>query len=384
MATKYKAYAITAPKEELQLQFRDLQSTVDNLPPEGVLVKVSVAGVCHTDLHLWHGGYQVGKTEKDMIKFAERPGMGYPKVPGHEIAGTVYTMGATAKEKSELRSGERVLVYSMGGCNACSICDAGNTNLCRVQCRDLGFVLDGGYAEYVVVPHYVLVFKVPTSIPTDMAALLPCSGLTAFSAVKKCLPVVERVKTWKMEVKVVVIGLGGLGQWALRFLRYCLGQDTKYKVIGIDTNEKKLEMAQKQGLMNAGFCFNPSEEPAQQSERFLSENDGKPHVILDFVNTTTTFAFSTQSLHCGGALIMVGLNGGLGELKLPLTVLGMYTIAGSYLGSFGELTELIALIEKHSISPPPLSHYQLDEATKALCDLEQGKIMGRAVLDVSS
>ena len=383
MAT-YKAYAITAAKEDLQLQLRDLQSTLKKVPPEGVLLQVHAVGVCHSDVHYWRGCYQIGKSEKEMLKFSERPGMSYPKVPGHEIAGTVYAMGSVAKEKSTLNSGERVIVYAMAGCCACSVCESGDVNLCNVKCQDVGLVVDGGFSEYVVIPHYMLVVKVPDTIAIEVAALLACSGLTAYSSIKKCLPVVQRVKSWKEDLSVLVIGLGGLGQWALQLLSHCLGQDIKYRVTGVDINNKKLEMAQKQGLVDATFVYNASEPPTQQAERFIAQIGGKPNVILDFVNTTSTFSFSIESLHKSGALILVGLNGGLGELKLPLTVLGMYTVVGSYFGKLDELKELLTLVGKQSIPSPPLSRYPLDDASKVIRELDQGKIMGRAVLDVIS
>ena len=124
------------------------------------------------------------------------------------------------------------------------------------------------------------------------------------------------------------------------------------------------------------------QEVAQEVDQFLSQFDGsKVHVILNFVNTTETFDFSVRLLHRTGILILVGLHGGLGELQLPMTVLSMHTISGVYTGSYSELSELIQLVSKHSIPNPPLIMYKLEDANKAMSDLDKGLILSRAILE---
>lgn len=381
MAT-YRAYGIPAPCKPLELKVCDLSSLISGLSKEGVVVKIHAAGVCHTDLHLWHGYYQVGKTTDEVIRFSDR-GMSYPKVPGHEIAGSVYAIGEHVLDhRSDLKLGERVLIYSWIGCDECNFCKAGDTNLCS-NSRELGFVKDGGYSEFVAVPHYRYVFKTPDSIPDPLATMLPCSGITAFSAIKKTLPTVKRVRKWGVEVTVMVLGLGGLGQWSLNLLKYCLDpEDVQYvKIIGVDISKEKIDLALQNQQINEGFQINTQLGASQEVDRFLTQFSGnKVHIVFNFVGTTASFDFSISVLHRVGMLVMVGLHGGVGELKLPVTVLNMHTICGSYTGSLSDLDELISLVSKHSIPGPPLVMYDLEDANKALSDLEKGLVLGRAIL----
>lgn len=387
MAT-YKTFIIPAPGEPLELRTRRLQDAVDSLPAEGVLVKIHAAGVCHTDLHLWHGYYQIGKKKDQIVRFADR-GLIYPIVPGHEIAGSVYHLGVQAQRHGDLKQGDRALVYPWIGCDECYLCRGGDPGLCS-KTRELGFVKDGGYSEFVVVPHYRYIFRTPDNITDSLAAMLPCSAITAFSAIKKILPTMRRVREWGVELVVVVIGLGGLGQWSLNLLKHCLDADSdthRMKVIGVEVNREKIDHALQNDLIDEGFHVNLVGEQApmavtQEAERFLAQFDGnKVHIVLDFANTTETFQFSISVLHRAGTLVLIGLHGGLGEVKLPQAVLSMYSIIGSYTGSLSELAELIGVVSKHPLpSPPPVQAYKLEEANKALNDLDEGLILGRAVL----
>lgn len=387
MAT-YQTFVVPAPGEPLELRTRNLQDVVSSLPAEGVLVKIRAAGVCHTDLHLWHGYYQIGKKKDQVLHFRDR-GLPYPIVPGHEIAGAVHRLGEQVESHSDLKLGDRVLIYPWIGCDKCYLCKGGDPGLCS-KSRELGFVKDGGYSEFVVVPHYRYIFKTPDSITDSMASMLPCSGITAFSAIKKTLPTVRRVREWGVELVVMVIGLGGLGQWSLNLLKYCLDADDDthhMKVIGVDINKEKIDHALRSNLISEGFQINLVGEQAQiavsqEVEHFLAHFSGnKVHVVLDFANTTETFQFSVSVLHRAGTLALIGLHGGLGEFKLPEAVLGMHSIIGSYTGSLSELAELISVVSKHSLpAPPPVHVYKLEDANNALSDLDKGMILGRAVL----
>ena len=377
---------IPAPGEPLELRTRNLQDAVSSLPAEGVLVKTRAVGVCHTDLHLWHGYYQIGKKKDQVLHFTDR-GLPYPIVPGHEIAGAVHYLGEQAQCHSDLKLGDRVLVYPWIGCDECCLCKGGDPGLCS-KSRELGFVKDGGYSEFVVVPHYRYIFKTPENITDSLASMLPCSGITAFSAIKKTLPTVRRVREWGVELMVMVIGLGGLGQWSVNLLKHCLDTDAhRMKIIGVDVNKEKIDHALQSNLIDKGFQVNLVGEQApmavsQEVERFLAHFGGnKIHVVLDFANTTETFQFSISVLHRAGTLVLIGLHGGLGEFKLPEAVLGMHTIIGSYTGSPSELAELISVVSKCSLpAPPPVKVYKLEYANKALNDLDKGLILGRAVL----
>ena len=385
MAT-YRAFTVSAPGEPLELLTLSLQSAVDGLPACGVVVKIHASGVCHTDIHFWRGSFQIGRKKEDIIRFSDR-GITYPKVPGHEIAGSVHALGESGGHGG-LELGDRVVVYPWIGCDQCYLCKGGDSHFCS-NTRELGFIKDGGYSEFVVVPHYRYVFKIPDNITKySTAATLPCSGITTFSAIKKILPVVKRVRAWGTEVVIMVVGLGGLGLWALNLLKYCLDADDvqHVKVIGVDVSTEKLDHALQSKLIDKGFKINtttdePSSAPLQESKRFLTQcGNRKVHAVLNFVCNSESFDFSVKVLHKGGVLVLTGLYGGVGELVLPMTALNEHTVAGNYVGSLSTLDELLQLISKHSIPTPPVTLYKLEDASKALSDLEKGMVVGRIIL----
>ena len=138
-----KSARITGPNRPLELE------DADNPSPQGpqVLVKVAATGVCHSDLHLWEGGYDLG--DGTFMKVTDR-GVKYPVTPGHEVSGEVYLTG---EESGGYSAGEKVLVYPWVGCGSCPACQASNENLCDAP-RSLGVFQNGGYSDYLLVPHH--------------------------------------------------------------------------------------------------------------------------------------------------------------------------------------------------------------------------------------
>ena len=122
-------------------------------------MKVNSCGVCHSDIHLWQGGYE--GPEGQFLKTTDR-GVKYPITPGHEIAGTVESLGQEAQEavnKEVFNRDENVLVYPWIGDGVCPACRVGEENLCDKP-RSIGIYNDGGYAEYALVPHYKYLVKI--------------------------------------------------------------------------------------------------------------------------------------------------------------------------------------------------------------------------------
>ena len=233
---------------------------------------------------------QIGKGEDDLLHFTERSCIRYPVVPGHEIAGVIHTVGSDVPMTCPLVAGDRVVVYPWVGCGECKVCMKGDSNYCPdwVNSRELGFTLDGGYAEYVKVPHYRYIFKLPEAIPFSTGALLPCSGLTAYAALKKCSTVVQRVQGWEKEVIIAVIGLGGVGQWAVKLIPFCFGRES-VKVVGIDISSKKLQAAKEEKLVDEIFQFSSEKATSQQACELFKDLKDKPQVILDFVKLHRNF-----------------------------------------------------------------------------------------------
>jgi len=198
--------------------------------PKGsqVLIKVQSSGVCHSDIHLWEGGYQ--GPEGQFLKTTDR-GVRYPLTPGHEIAGFVDSLGEQAEGFSK---DEKVLVFPWIGEGLCPACRAGDENLCDKP-RSLDIYTGGGYAEYVLVPSYKYLVKLGDDIDTDTSAPLSCSALTAYGDVKN--------SGLRPNDNVVIVGAGGLGLMAIQLAKAITGS----KIIAMDIDDAKLKEAKENG-----------------------------------------------------------------------------------------------------------------------------------------
>lgn len=348
-----KAAQIVAPKEPLQL--RDLE--IPKPKEFEVVLKVKAVGVCHSDLHLWEGGYDTGSGT--FMKATDR-GVKFPVTPGHEVVGSVTQIGTSV---SGIKIGDQVLVYPWIGCGICPACKLGNENLCDAP-RSLGVFQNGGYAEYVLVPHFKYLIKI-SGIDLEGVASLACSGLTAFTAVKKA-------NAGSQEF-LVIIGAGGLGLMAIQIAKAI----TKSIVINVDLDDNKLEVAKKMG---ADHVVNSKSPDIVQ--KIISICNGKgAESIIDFVNAPPTVKMGLAILRKRGNLILVGLFGGSAEIVLPTIPLKAITIQGAYTGNYQDLVELVELAKSGVINPIISKRYSIAQANNALEDLKQGKIVGRAVIN---
>jgi propanol-preferring alcohol dehydrogenase len=377
------SYVIVSSGAELQRRQTNLSFLIDELPPEGVIVKTSFAGVCHTDLHIWlDNGYKISDTQT--YSFKDRPGYEYPTVPGHEISGTVFKLGKKINEDNcPLHIGDSVCVYPFIGCMYCYHC----VNECDDYCiggtaNEIGFVLDGGFAEYVGVPHYRYVLPIPPGISLELASIIPCSCLTAFHATKTCLSALPPLDASESnQPSIGVLGLGGLGLWTLELLPL-LNSSVSMKLTGIDVNEEKLCDALKLGLIHEKLQL-LSDSPTKIAENW-KQSKSCFNAIIDFVNNPLTHEFSMAVLGNGGVLIAVGLFGGTASINLPLLTLGRKKIYGIQTGSLKMLKELLKFIGSvaDSIKGPKLTIYKLSDCMKAVTDLKSNKVAGRAILSM--
>jgi len=356
-----KAARIVEPNKPLEI------TELENPKPTGneVIVKVKAAGVCHSDLHLWEGGYDLG--DGNFLKVTDR-GVKYPITPGHEIVGTVAEIGSSVTGTSV---GDQVLVYPWLGCGECPACKVGNENLCDTP-RSIGLFQDGGYAENVKVPHFKYLAKI-SGIDLDGAASLACSGLTAYTAVKKA--------NVNSPEYLVIIGTGGLGLMGIQIAKAI----TKAKVICVDLDDKKLETAKKMGadfVVNSNVIGSVTAGSGSAAQKIISlcNNKGADSVI-DFVNAPQTAKMGLAVLRKRGNLILVGLFGGSLEMSLVTIPLKAITIQGAYTGNYNDMLELIELAKKGTIKSIISQRYSLDEANEALENLKQRKIIGRAVIN---
>ncbi|MDH3617311.1 MAG: alcohol dehydrogenase [Nitrosopumilus sp.] len=348
-----KSARIPGPNEPLEVVDLDTPQPQENQ----VIVKVKAVGVCHSDLHLWEGGYDLG--DGQFMKVTDR-GVKYPVTPGHEIVGTVEEMGSNVKDYSK---GDEVLVYPWIGCGECPACKVGNENLCDAP-KSLGVFQDGGYSDFALVPHYKYLAKLDGVNP-DSATSLACSALTAYNAIKKA-----NVNSPEF---LVIIGAGGLGLMGVQIAHAI----TSAKIICVDLDDKKLETAKEMG---ADFVINSKDTETSQKIISICNEKGADSVV-DFVNAPPTAKLGISVLRKRGNLVLVGLFGGSLELSLVTIPLKSITIQGAYTGNYTDMVELLDLTRKGTINPKITKRYQLSEANTALEDLKARKILGRAVIN---
>ena len=348
-----KSARIPGPNEPLEIVDLETPKPQDNQ----VIVKVKAVGVCHSDLHLWEGGYDLG--DGQFMKVTDR-GVKYPVTPGHEIVGTVEEMGSNVKDYSK---GDEVLVYPWIGCGECPACKVGNENLCDAP-KSLGVFQDGGYSDFALVPHYKYLAKL-SGVDPESATSLACSALTAYNAIKKA-----NVNSPEF---LVIIGAGGLGLMGVQIAHAI----TSAKIICVDLDDKKLETAKEMG---ADFVINSKDTETSQKIISICNEKGADSVV-DFVNAPPTAKLGISVLRKRGNLVLVGLFGGSLELSLVTIPLKSITIQGAYTGNYNDMVELLDLTRKGTINPKITKRYQLSEANTALEDLKARKIIGRAVIN---
>jgi alcohol dehydrogenase/propanol-preferring alcohol dehydrogenase len=327
-----------------------------------VLIRVKAAGVCHSDLHIWEGGYELGHGRKP-LSLKDR-GVSLPRTMGHETVGEIVAFGGDVKDsdKGGLKKGDVVLVYPWLGCGKCPTCVGGDENMCAVKPNALGVFCDGGYADHMTVPHpkYLLDLR---GLDPVTAAPYACSGVTTYSALKK----VEK----DLGTPIVIFGAGGLGLMALSLLKAMGGKGA----IVVDIDARKREAAEK-----AGALATVDGKAPDALEQLAKKAGGPIHAVIDLVGNSQSTQLGFDCLAKGGKLVIVGLFGGGATFALPLIPIKAVTIQGSYVGNLRETQELLDLVRAKKIPPIPVTPMPLAKANDALVDLQKGKLVGRAVL----
>jgi D-arabinose 1-dehydrogenase-like Zn-dependent alcohol dehydrogenase len=324
--------------------------------PQGseVLVSVGSCGVCHSDVHLHDGYFDLGgETKLDMTR-----SMKPPRTLGHEIAGVVVALGPDAKG---VELGAPCVVYPWIGCGACSLCQQGQEHLCGAP-QALGTHRDGGFADHVLVPHprYLLDHG---SLAQEQACTYACAGLTAYSALKKVGPL-------GANDPLVIIGAGGVGLSAIRLTREVCG--VAPIVVELDTG--KWDLAREAG---ARELVDPRSDGAL---RALLKASGGAAAVVDFVGNGASFTTGFNALRKGGKLVCVGLMGGAASIGPAMVAMKAVSVVGSYVGSLAEMQELMAIARTGALPDMPLSTQDLANATAALDALRAGHVRGRIVL----
>ena len=340
----------------------DLQEVEFPTPePTGkqVLLEVTHCGVCHSDLHIWEGFYDIGNGKRMSLK--DR-GVTLPLAMGHEIVGRVVKLGP---EATGVAVGDIRIVFPWVGCGHCDRCLAEEDNMC-LQGRALGVFQNGGYATHVLAmePRHLVD---PGTLDPALAATYACSGITVYSAIKKIMPLPP-------DAPVVLVGAGGLGLNAIAVLK-AMGHRN---IISVDVSAEKRDIA-----LRAGATATVDGTGEGVAERIMAAAGGPVRAVIDLVNGTATARFAFAALTKGGRLVQVGLFGGDMTVALPVMAMRELTVGGSYVGNPKELRELVALAQTGTLQPLPYSTVPLSEANAALMRLKDGKVTGRVVLQAA-
>ncbi|MEA3025184.1 MAG: alcohol dehydrogenase, propanol-preferring [Alphaproteobacteria bacterium] len=349
--TKLRRFSLTAYQAPLC-------ETIAECPePMGseVLVRVERCGVCHSDLHMQDGYFALG----DGKTLDVREGRTLPFTLGHEIAGVIERAGPDA---AGVKPGAKIAVYPWIGCGACAACKAGEENLCSNN-RHLGISADGGFASHVLVPHPRYLIDYAPLSPSFAGALM-CSGLTAYSALK-------RLQAHAARGPALLVGLGGVGMMGLAIARALF----PLPPMVADIDAGKREAALKAG---AAAAFDPADREARRA--IIKSAGGGVFAACDFVGSEKSLAFATGALAKGGKVMVTGLLGGNFPLPVTMFVLKAMTVEGTLTGSLQEAIELMALARAGNVAPLPIEERPLAAAQQSLDDLRAGQVVGRVSL----
>jgi propanol-preferring alcohol dehydrogenase len=320
MSETYRAVVLPAFNAELVLEERAVPTEL--MGPDAQWLKVVAAGVCHSDLHVVEGRW---------------PALPTPLVMGHEI--TVETPAGLA------------VVYPPWGCGACRYCDATEEQLCD-HVKEAGLVHDGGYAEYVQVPHPKYLFPIGDLDPA-FAATFGCSSLTPYRATRKALD-------WMPAgAKVVLIGAGGLGQFGIQYLRAM----TDAHLIVADTSEAKRARALELGAHEV--CD-------------ADELEGPIDVVYDYVGADATLAVANRIIRRGGLVVNVGAYGGSVPFGFSLIPHETWWTQSMW-GSRDDLADVIKIAQRGDLQYS-VERLPLEAAAEAHRRIRTGDVDGRLVL----
>ncbi len=316
--------------------------------PGEVIVAIAGAGFCHSDLHVIDGEIRV-----------------LPRMPltlGHENAGYVAAVGAGV---TSVRDGDPVAVFGGWGCGHCDYCVTGHDQLCIAPewCGISRW--DGGYAEYLRVPHDK--YLVPLGkLDPRLAAPLTDAALTPYRAVKKALPQLEP------DHPVLVIGAGGLGQYGVKLLRLLSGSP----IIVVDTSADKRRTALELGATHA---VDAKDRDLVKTILDLSGGTGVS-AAFDFVGSQPTLDTAIATTRTLGKVYQVGLAGGTARLKVLENSRFEVGFEATLWGTIKELREVIALVQDGRLALGASESAPLERINDVYARLKRGEVKGRVII----
>ena len=312
--------------------------------PGDVLVRVTAAGICHTELHFLSGLLDLGVA---------------PLTLGHEIVGRVEQVGEGVPAQ---RVGERVVVYYYVGCGRCAHCLAGDENLCGDLRAEHGFVTDGGFAEYVRAPARNAV-PLPASIDDAAAAPIGCGVTTALHA--------ARLANVGLGDWVVVYGVGAVGYGLVQVARA-----RGARVVAVGRTPAKLDLARSLG---AEHVVRAGAEDVTARVRELTGGRGAD-VVFELVATRETMAASVKALAKRGRLVFVGYSEDTFQVHPIHLVVGEQIVTASVGNTLAELRQAVDLVAAGTVRTVVDRTLPLERFEEGFEALREGRLLGRAVL----
>jgi len=326
----------------------ELQDVPRRDPAHGeVLVRVTAAGVCHTELHFRSGLLDLGVA---------------PVTMGHEVVGRIEAVGDGVPRE---RVGQRVIVYYYVGCGDCKHCRVGDEHLCPRLKAEYGFVADGGYADYVTVPARNAV-PLPDSVSDVEAAPIGCGVTTAVHA--------ARLAALAPGEWAVVYGVGGVGFGLVQ-----LARASGARVVAVGRTPAKLDLARELG---AEFTVDASGgDPAQVAARIREITGGAgADVVFECVGTAETMAASSAALGRRGRLVFIGYSTDSFTVHPIQLVVFEQRVLGSVGATLEELYESVELVARGVVRTVVDRTLPLERFGDAIEALERGDLVGKAVL----
>lgn len=336
---KMRVVQATHPNGPLKLAEREIPE-----PARGqVRIKVEACGICHSDA---------------MVKEGLWPGLQYPRVPGHEIAGRVDAVGA---DVSSWKPGQRVGVGWHGGhCFVCDPCRRGDFILCQSE-KITSLSFDGGYAEYMVAPADAIA-AIPDDLPADEAAPLLCAGITVYNSLRNAGA--------RAGDLVAVQGIGGLGHLGIQYAR-----QMGFYTVGIGRGGDKEPLARKLGAHT--YVDTSVSASAVQLQKL-----GGARVILATAPDAKAIAALVDGLAPGGKLVIVGVSLEPFTISLPQLVLARRSIQGWPSGTAKDSEDTLRFSVLTGVRPL-IERYPLEQAAEAYERMISGRARFRVVLTIN-
>jgi propanol-preferring alcohol dehydrogenase len=309
-----------------------------------VLVRVAGAGVCHSDLHVLDG------------LFDEQ--MRFPVTMGHEIAGYVE---ATGPHVRDLEAGQGVVVMVGWGCGHCEWCVSGHEQICPTG-NEAGATVDGGFAEFVLVPHRRHVVPLGELDPLQ-ATPFGCAALCAYAAVKRVRPHLPG------GTALVVIGIGGLGQYGVQLARELAGAT----IIAVDPRSEQLARGR---ALGADHALPPGPDTRKKIQDLTGGRGAA--AVIDFVGTNESLALAAEVVSPRGLVALLGLAGGtvpFGFFSAAPEASFTTVVAGTVL----DLQEVVRIAQAGRLESQTTA-YELEAINDALDALRASRIQGRAIV----